>query len=61
MKLNKNLGMILLSIWLILHGVFNLFNVSSLNKTLSYVLPILTLLAGIVILLFDQASAKPNS
>ena len=47
MKLNKNIGMILLAIYLILIGVAHLVNLGNLMS----VLPYLALVAGIFILL----------
>ena len=55
MKLNKNLGMILLSLWLITHAVVSLINanIPAVNITRA----VLALLAGVVILLFDKSTA----
>ncbi len=49
MKLTKSLGMILLSIWLILNGLFSLINLSFRGQGI--VMGILALAAGIAILL----------
>jgi hypothetical protein len=49
MKLPKNLGMILLSIWLILTGLTQLFGLKF--EGLSIVMGILALAAGILLLL----------
>ncbi|HXY68891.1 MAG TPA: hypothetical protein VEH62_05545 [Gemmatimonadales bacterium] len=53
MKINKNWGMIVLAVWLILHGILVLTQVSFP----AYVSAILALIAGILILFFDKASA----
>lgn len=48
MKLNKNLGMILLSIWLILTGVFAIFNIQIDGKDI--IMSILAIVSGVLIL-----------
>jgi hypothetical protein len=48
-SMKKNLGMLLLAIYLIVVGVIGLFGVSL--GQLSFVVPILALIAGIVILI----------
>jgi len=53
MKINKNWGMIVLAVWLILHGILALTQVSFPYQ----VTAIIALLAGILILFFDKASA----
>lgn len=53
MKLNKNLGMIVLAVWLILHGILALTQVSFPY----WVTAILALAAGVLILFFDKATA----
>ncbi len=53
MKLNKNIGMVLLSVWLILAGLERLVNLSF--KGLGIIMALLALAAGVVILLFDTA------
>lgn len=58
MRLTKNLGMLLLSIWLILHGLISLFNISF--SGLYIIMACLALVAGIVIVLFsNQGTAAP--
>ena len=47
---NRNLGMLLLGIWLILTGLLPLLNVR-VSSTVTTVLAVLALLAGILILL----------
>lgn len=47
---SRNLGMLLLGIWLILTGLLPLLNVS-ISSTVSMVLAVLAILAGILILL----------
>ena len=49
MKLPKNLGMILLAIWLIIEGLEGVFGFSL--GSLSIVVPIIALVAGILLLL----------
>jgi len=57
MRLTKNLGMLLLSIWLILHGLISLFNFTF--SGLAIIMACLALAAGIVIVLFDSSKAAP--
>jgi hypothetical protein len=58
MRLNKNLGMLLLSIWLILHALITLFDISF--RGLYAIMAVLALVAGIVIVLFsNQSTAAP--
>jgi uncharacterized membrane protein HdeD (DUF308 family) len=47
---SRNLGMLLLGIWLILTGLLPLLNVR-ISSTVSMVLAVLAILAGILILL----------
>ena len=47
---SRNLGMLLLGIWLILTGLLPLLNVT-ISSTVSMVLAVLAILAGILILL----------
>ena len=54
MKVNKNLGMLLLGIYLIVYGVVNLFKISF--SGLFTVVSLYVLVTGLVILLFDKAS-----
>jgi hypothetical protein len=56
-KLNKNLGMILLSIYLIVHGVLSEFSLGSWNYRVGIVMAILAVAAGVVIL-FDRGAAS---
>ncbi len=49
MKLTKNLGMILLAIWLILYGVIGLLGLSF--SGLPLIMAILAIAAGVLILL----------
>ncbi len=51
MKITKNLGMLLLSIWLILYGLTYVLKLSF--SGLGLVMGLLALAAGVVILLFD--------
>ena len=55
MKMNKNLGMILLSLWLIAHAVISFFQLawSGLNT----IMPVFALVTGLVILFYDKSSA----
>jgi hypothetical protein len=53
MKLNKNLGMLLLGIYLILHGLNSLLKLDV--PALNTILLLLILVSGVVILLFDKA------
>lgn len=55
MKLTKNLGMLVLGIWLIAHGLVSLFSLSFTG--LRYIMPILALIAGVCILFFDKSTA----
>jgi hypothetical protein len=54
MKLNKNLGMLLLSIYLILVGLVYLLKLSF--SGLGVIMGILALAAGVIILLFDKST-----
>jgi hypothetical protein len=54
MKVNKNLGMLLLGIYLIIYGLVNLFKITFTG--LFTVVAIYVLITGLVILLFDKAS-----
>ena len=47
---SRNLGMLLLGIWLILTGLLPLLNVT-ISSTVSMVLAVLAILAGLLILL----------
>jgi len=49
MKLPKNLGTILLAIWLILHGAFALLNLSFAHS--GEVMAVLAIVAGVLIFL----------
>lgn len=49
MTIPKNLGMILLAIWLIVHGLMTLLSLSFQGS--NYVMSILALVAGILLLL----------
>jgi hypothetical protein len=49
MKLSKNLGMILLSIWLILTGLFALINIQFQGKEIA--MAILAIVSGLLLLL----------
>jgi len=49
MKLSKNLGMILLAIWLIATGIVQLAGIS--NSIVGIILAILAIAAGVLILL----------
>ncbi len=53
MKLNKNLGMVLLSVWLILAGLERLINLNF--RGLGVIMAILALVAGVILLLFEGA------
>jgi len=57
MRLTKNLGMLLLSIWLILHGLISLFNFTF--SGLYIIMALLALVAGIVIVFFEGQKAAP--
>jgi hypothetical protein len=58
MKLTKSLGLLLLSIWLILHGLISLFNISF--RGLYIIMAVLALAAGIVIVFFEgESKAAP--
>jgi hypothetical protein len=57
MRPTKSLGMILLSIWLIAHGLVSLFTVGV--PRIHEVMSLLTLVTGVVILLFGK-SAPPR-
>jgi hypothetical protein len=50
MKLTKNLGMLLLAIWLILTGIIPLTHISYLGLD-ALIMPVLALAAGVCILL----------
>ncbi len=54
MKMNKNLGMILLSLWLIAHAFISFFHIgwSGLNT----VMPAFALITGLVILFYDKSA-----
>jgi len=54
MKLNKNLGMLLLSIYLILVGLVYLLKLSF--SGLGVIMGVLALAAGVIILLFDKST-----
>ncbi len=49
MKLNKNLGMLLLSIWLIVTGLLQVVSIAI--PAVDIILPLLAIAAGIIILL----------
>lgn len=51
MKLNRSLGMLLLSVWLILAGLERLIHLSF--KGLGLIMAIIALVAGVVILLSE--------
>lgn len=55
MKLNKNLGMLLLSIYLILVGLVYLLKLSF--SGLGIIMGVLALAAGVIILLFDKSTS----
>ena len=55
MKITKNIGMLLLSIWLILYGLTYVLKLSFTG--LGMIMGLLALAAGIVILLFDTKSS----
>ncbi len=59
MKLNKSIGMVLLSIWLILYGLRGLFNFN--YRSLNYLVILLAIVAGVVILLFDRTTTGTGS
>ena len=48
MKLNKNLGMILLSIWLIMTGMLAIFNIQFDGKDI--VMSVLAIASGVLLL-----------
>ena len=52
MKLTKNLGMLLLGIWLVLSGLIPLLNLSF--SGLGTLMAILAIAAGVIILLGDR-------
>jgi hypothetical protein len=49
MKAINSIGMIVLAVWLVAQGMISLFHVT--NPTLSLILPLLAILAGVLILL----------
>jgi hypothetical protein len=55
MKINKNPGLLLLGIYLFLHGINGLFKLDI--PVFNTVLTLLVLLSGLVILLFDRPSS----
>ncbi|HXY19371.1 MAG TPA: hypothetical protein VEH83_05190 [Gemmatimonadales bacterium] len=55
MKINKNLGLIVLAVYFILHGLITLVNFSFAG--LGTIMGILALVAGILILFFDKPMA----
>ncbi len=58
MKLTKSLGLLLLSIWLIAHGLISLFQIDF--RGLYIIMACLALAAGIVIVFFEgQGKAAP--
>jgi len=59
MKLNKNLGAILLAIWLILTGLLPLLSLSFPASGL--VMNILAIVAGVLILIQNDALKKPKA
>ncbi len=59
MKLNKNLGMILLAIWLILTGLVPLLDLSFPGSTL--IMNILAIAAGVLLLIQGETLKKPKS
>jgi len=54
MKLNTNLGMLLLGIYLILYGVITLLKVTT--SWIFTAMSVLVLVTGVVLLLFDKTS-----
>jgi hypothetical protein len=58
MQVNKNLGLLLLSIWLILHALISLFNISF--SGLAIIMACLALLTGLVIV-FSGGPGKAAS
>jgi hypothetical protein len=58
MQVTKNLGLLLLSIWLILHALISLFNISFTG--LSIIMACLALLTGIVIV-FSGGAGKASA
>ncbi|MDD2429790.1 MAG: hypothetical protein PHQ85_09470 [Eubacteriales bacterium] len=52
MKLNKNLGMILLSVWLIMTGVLAIFNLQFEGRDI--IMSILAIASGALILFGNQ-------
>jgi hypothetical protein len=59
MKANKNLGLIVLAVWLILSGGLPLLNISFPSSNL--VMNILAIAAGSLILIQSDALKKPKS
>jgi len=55
MKLNKNLGLLLLGIWLILHALITLFTIAFTG--LFTIMACLAGIAGILIVFSDKGSA----
>ena len=55
MKLNKNLGLLLLGIWLILHALITLFTIAFTG--LITIMACLAGIAGILIVFYDKGSA----
>ena len=59
MKLNKNLGVVLLGIWLIATGLFPLLNVSFTGSSL--LLALLAIAAGVLILVGTRGGRLPRN
>ncbi len=54
MRLNKNLGMLLLGLWVFLHGVVALFDINA--SAVIVAMRLLAIAAGIAIVLFPKAT-----
>ena len=55
MKINKNIGLVVLAVYFILHGLITLLNFSFTG--LGTVMGVLALLAGVLILFYDKPMA----
>ncbi|HTT69303.1 MAG TPA: hypothetical protein VMF70_14860 [Gemmatimonadales bacterium] len=55
MKMNKNIGMVLLAIWLIVHGLLVLTNFTF--SGLSTIMAIVAIAAGLLIWFWDKSAA----
>ena len=56
MKLTKNLGMLLLGLWVFGHGVVALFSIN--NEAVIVAMRLLAIAAGIAIVLFPKATTN---